>query len=131
VAWPGRVKAGSSSAVRADFTDVHATVAAAAGLPALKNVDGRSILPALVGKGAVAARDHYVWFSPDRNQAAVLFGGWKGVWMRDTLRLFNVTSDPGETKDLSSLQPDVVRRITEIRDREDRRVVHPAPPARP
>lgn len=128
VAWPRRIKAGGTSAVRADFTDVHATVVEAAGLPAPKNIDGRSILPALVGKGAVKARDYYVWFSPDRNQSAVLFGGWKAVWMRDTLRLFNVTSDPGEMKDLSSLQPEVVRRLTEIRDREDGRGVHPVAP---
>lgn len=131
VAWPGRIKAGGTSAVRTDFTDVHATIVEAAGLPAPKNIDGRSILPALVGKGAVAARDHYVWYSPDRNQSAVLFGGWKAVWMRDTLRLFNVTSDPGETTDLSSLQPEVVRRLTEIRDREDQRPPHPSPPANP
>ncbi len=127
VAWPGRIKPGGTSAVRADFTDVHATIVTAAGLPAPKNIDGRSILPALVGKGAVAAREHYVWFSPDRNQSAVLFGGWKGVWMRDTMRLFNVTSDPGETKDMAAIQPEVVRRLTEIRDREDKRVAHPAP----
>jgi arylsulfatase A-like enzyme len=131
VAWPGRVKAGSTSAVRADFTDVHATVAEAAGLPAPKNIDGRSILPALVGKGVVKARDTFVWFSPDRDQSAVLFGGWKGVWMRDTLRLFNVTSDPGETKDMAQLQPEVVRRLTEIRDREDKRTQHPSPPKKP
>lgn len=117
--------------MRADFTDVHATVVEAAGLSAPKNIDGRSILPALVGRGAVAARDHYVWFSPDRKQSAVLFGGWKGVWMRDTLRLFNVTSDPGETKDLAQMQPDVLRRLTEIRDREDKRTVHRSPPKKP
>ena len=131
VAWPGRVKPGSTSAVRTDFTDVHATVVAAAGLPAPKNIDGRSILPALVGRGAVAARDYYVWFSPDRNQSAVLFGGWKAVWMGDTARLFNVTSDSGETKDLAPLQPDVVRRLTEVRDREDKRAEHPSPPRKP
>jgi arylsulfatase A-like enzyme len=130
VAWPGRVKPGGTSAVRADFTDVHATIVEAAGLPAPKDIDGRSILPALVGKGAVKTRDYFVWFSPDRNQSAVLFGGWKAVWMRDTLRVFNVTRDPGETKDLSQLEPDVARRLTEIRDREDRRAVHPSPPAK-
>lgn len=130
VAWPGRVKPGSVSAVRADFTDVHATVVEAAGLPAPKNIDGRSLLPALVSKGAVKTREYFVWFSPDRNQSAVLFGGWKAVWMRDTLRLFNVTRDPGETKDLSQLEPEVVRRLTEIRDREDSRAEHPSPPAK-
>ena len=129
--WPGKVKPGSSSAVRADFSDVHATVLEAAGIPALKNTDGRSLLPALTNKGPVKSRDYFVWFSPDRNQSAVLMGGWKGVWMSDTLRVFNVTADPGETKDLASLEPDVVRRLTEIRDREDQRAPHPQPPTKP
>lgn len=131
VAWPGKVKPGSTSAVRADFTDVHATIVEAAGLPAPKGIDGRSLLPALIAKGAVKERDYYVWFSPDRTQSAVLHGGWKGVWMRDTLQLFNVTSDPGETKDLVQLQPEVARRLTEIRAREDARVPHPQPPRQP
>lgn len=131
VAWPGKVKPGSTSAVRADFADVHATVVAAAGLPAPKGIDGRSLLPALTGKGAVAPRDVFVWFSPDRHQSAVLDGGWKGVWVRDTLHLFNVTADPGETKDLAQMEPDVAQRLTEIRDQEDRRVPHPAEPKTP
>lgn len=126
--WPNRIKPGSRTAVRADFTDVHATVVDAAGLKIPTNIDGRSVLPALVGKGAVKTKDVFVWFSPDRNQAAVLFGGWKAVWMRDTLHLFNVTADPGETKDLSSLQPDVVQRLTAMRDSADKRVRHPTPP---
>ena len=124
-AWPGHIKPGSTSAVRGDFTDVHATVIEAAGLAAEKDIDGRSLLPALIGKGAVKERDAFVWFSPDRNQSAVLFGGWKGVWMQDTLRLFNVTADAGETKDLLAIEPEVGRRITEIRAREDKRVAHP------
>lgn len=129
--WPGRVRAGSSSAVRADFADIHATVLDAAGIAPLKNTDGRSLMPALTSKGPVKDRDYFVWFSPDRAQSAVLVGGWKGVWVRDTLRLFNVTADPGETKDLASLQPDVARRLTEIRDREDQRGPHPTPPRQP
>ncbi len=128
VAWPGRVKAGSTSAVRADFTDVHATVVEAAGLKAPAGIDGRSLVAALTAKGAVNERDYFVWFSPDRNQSAVLLGGWKGVWMRDTLHVFNVTSDPGETKDLVLIEPDVARRLTEIRAREDKRVEHPKAP---
>jgi arylsulfatase A-like enzyme len=103
----------------------------AAGLKAPAGLDGRSLLPALVGKGAVKTRDAFVWFSPDRNQSAVLFGGWKAVWVRDSLQLFNVTADPGETKDLAPIQPDVARRLTALRDSADRRPAHPTPPAAP
>lgn len=128
VVWPEHVKPGSTSAVRADFADVHATVMDAAGLPAPKDLDGRSLLPALMAKGAVKERDYFVWFSPDRNQSAVLLGGWKGVWVNDTLQIFNVTSDPGETKDLVRVEPSVVQRLIDIRAREDKRVVHPPVP---
>lgn len=131
VAWPGHVKPNTTSAVRADFTDVHATVVAVAGLKEPEGIDGRSLLPAFEGKGAVKERDYFVWFSPDRNQSAVLLGGWKGVWMRDTLHVFNITGDPGESKDLVSIQPDVARRLTEIRAKEDKRVEHPPAPKKP
>ncbi|MDQ8169860.1 MAG: sulfatase, partial [Gemmatimonadota bacterium] len=69
-----------------------------------------------------------VWFSPDRNQAAVLEGRWKGVWMRDTLRVFDLAADPGERNDLAAREPMVAARLDAIRRREDRRVTHPLPP---
>jgi DNA (cytosine-5)-methyltransferase 1 len=34
-----------------------------------------------------------VWYSPDRRQSAVLEGRWKAVWMRDTMRVFDLARD--------------------------------------
>lgn len=129
--WPGKIRPGSKSSVRADFADVHATVADAAGLKEPEGIDGRSLLPALMEKGAPRERDYFVWFSPDRNQSAVLYGGWKGVWVQDTLHLFNITVDPGESRDLVTLEPDAAQRLIDIRAKEDKRVEHPKPPAKP
>jgi len=129
VHWPGRVKRGTESRIRVDFADLHATLAAAAGLTPPTGIDGRSFLPALTGSGAFELRAYEVWFSPDRNQSAVLEtrGPWKAVWMRDTLALFNLATDPGEQVDLSAREPAVAARLDSVRRAEDQRVAHPRP----
>ena len=123
--WPGRTRAGSTSAARVDFTDLHATLVEAAGAEVPRGITGRSFLPLLTGNGSFTARPYQVWYSPDRDQAAVLEGRWKGVWMRDTLRLFDLDRDPGERTDLAAQEPAVAARLDAIRRAEDRRVVHP------
>jgi hypothetical protein len=37
-----------------------------------------------------------------RLKAAGVEGKWKAVWMRDTLRLFELEADPGERTDVSA-----------------------------
>jgi arylsulfatase A-like enzyme len=125
VHWPGHVPGGTTSAVRLDFTDLHATLTQVAGMPAPPEIDGRSFLPVLIGRGSFALRPYQVWFSPDRNQSAVLEGRWKGVWMRDTLQLFDLEADPGERHDLVATEPAVAQRLDSLRRLEDRRVTHP------
>ena len=130
VYWPGKVAPGTESAVRADFTDLHATLVEVAGGKAPAEIDGRSFLTALTGGPAPVMRPYQVWYSPDRNQSAVLEGRWKGVWMRDTLAVFDIERDPGEQTDLVGSQPAVAARLDSIRVREDRRVVHPPLPGK-
>lgn len=131
--WPGRTRAGTASAIRADFADLHATLAEAAGLDAPVEIDGRSFFDELTfheasGPARQSTRPYHVWFSPDRDQAAVLEGRWKGVWMRDTLRVFDLVADPGEQRDLAAQEASVAARLDAIRRREDQRVVHPRLP---
>jgi arylsulfatase A-like enzyme len=129
VHWPGRTTAGSASAVRVDFTDLHATLVEAAGRTPPRDISGRSFLPAVTGTGTLSLRPYQVWYSPDRTQSAVLEGAWKAVWMRDTMQLFNLQADPGERTDRVSSQPAVAARLDAIRRTEDRRRTHP--PLRP
>lgn len=128
VHWPGVVQAGRTTEARVDFTDLHATLVEAAGQRAPDGITGRSFLPLLTGRGPYQSRDVQVWYSPDRRQSAVLQGRWKGVWMLDTLRLFDLARDPGEQVDLASSEPQVVARLDAIRRAEDQRRVHPARP---
>jgi uncharacterized sulfatase len=125
VYWPGRTAVAESTDIRVDFTDLHATLVEAAGLPVPPEIDGRSFLPVLTGAGTPALRPYQVWYSPDRKQSAVLEGQWKAVWMRDTLRLFNLGKDPGELTDVSKSEPLIVSRLDSLRRLEDKRVVHP------
>jgi arylsulfatase A-like enzyme len=120
VHWPGRITRGSQSAVTGDFADLHATLLDAAGGAVPGTIDGRSLLPVLTGQRATGGRPHLVWFSPDRRQAAVLEGRYKAVWMRDTMRVFDLEADPGETTDLRTTLPGVVARLDAIRQRERR-----------
>jgi arylsulfatase A-like enzyme len=128
VHWPGVTRAGATSALPLDFTDLHATLAEVASGAAPAEIDGRSFLPALTGRGTVALRPYQVWYSPDRRQSAVLEGRWKAVWMRDTMRLFDLTSDPGEAVDRVAQEPLVAARLDSLRRHEDGRVEHPARP---
>ena len=121
-------RSGSVSPVRADFTDLHATLVDVAGGAVPANIDGRSFLPALTGHGTVPPKPFQVWYSPDRNQKAVLEGKWKAVWMNDSTWLFDLDRDPGERTDLRASEPAVAARLDAIRRAEDRRVTHPKPP---
>jgi len=121
VHWPRVIRGGGTSLARVDFADLHATLAAAGGQPAPAEVDGRSFLPLLTGQGSFTLRPHQVWFSPDRNQSAVLEGHWKGVWVRDTLQLFDLSRDPGERTNVVAAHPGVAARLDAIRRAEDQR----------
>jgi arylsulfatase A-like enzyme len=127
VYWPGRTTAGSTSASRVDFTDLHATLVEAAGRTPPRDISGRSFLPALTGTGTMSLRPYQVWYSPDRVQSAVLEGAWKGVWHRDTMQLFNLQADPGERTDVVAREPRIAARLDSLRRLEDRRRVHPTP----
>jgi arylsulfatase A-like enzyme len=125
VHWPTVVRAGATSAAALDFTDLHATLTAIATGQAPDDIDGRSFLPLLTGKGTASLRPYQVWYSPDREQSAVLEGPWKAVWVQDTMQLFDLRRDPGERRDLSRQEPAISARLDSLRRLEDQRVTHP------
>lgn len=123
--WPGKTRRGGVTNIQVDFADLHATLVEASGQRPPMEISGRSFLPALTGKGTFALRPYQVWYSPDRRQSAVLEGRWKAVWQRDTMRVFNLATDPGEQEDLSAREPRIAARLDSLRRVEDRRVEHP------
>jgi arylsulfatase A len=124
VKWPGRVQEGSVSDHISAFWDVMPTVAAVTGAEAPQGIDGNSFLPTLLGEpdGQQADKPLYWEYHAFGGMQAVRMGDWKGVRLEirrqddSPVQLFNLASDPNETTDVSSENPDVVREIRAIMD---------------
>ena len=116
VRWPGITKAGSTLAAPVTSVDFLATFVEGCGLADPKT-DGLSFMPVL--KGGTLTRDALYWHYPHysnqggRPGGAVRAGDYKLVEFYETGRreLFDVAKDPGENKNLSAEQPDIVKRL--------------------
>jgi len=119
--WPGHVPAGQVTDHISGFQDVFPTVLEAAGVAA-PEVDGISMLPTLRGKPSMQRRHpHLYWeFFEQGGKRAVLQGNWKAV-QRNTLKtppapieLYDLATDPGETRDVADQHPQRVQKLAEI-----------------
>ncbi|MBD3268337.1 sulfatase-like hydrolase/transferase, partial [bacterium] len=80
--WPGHIPAGRVSEQIWAFWDVMPTLADLAGLPMPKNIDGISMLPALLGKTQARQHDYLYWDYGHSRQTfwqAIRAGKWKGI----------------------------------------------------
>lgn len=142
VRWPGWVQAGSTSGQLACLTDVMATVAAITGaeLPNDAAEDSFNLLPALDGTSTGPIRPYLLTqaFAGART-LSIRRGEWKfldhqgsggnnyskGELARYALpdtapqapgQLFNLTTDPGETTNLYSQRPEIVKELKALLD---------------
>lgn len=129
VRWPGAVKAGTTSDVPATTLDVAATLLDAGGatLPPNAILDGTSLRPVLAGSAVLPPRD-LVWHYPHypnqggRPAGAIIAGdgphpGCEKLvehFEDGRLELFDLATDPGERRDLSTERPE---RAAALRDR--------------
>jgi arylsulfatase A-like enzyme len=143
VRWPGKVKPGTSSAQLTSLTDVMATVAAAIGadLPRDAAEDSFNMLPALLSKDSGPIRPYLLQqaFGAPPN-LSIRRGNWKYLdhtgsggnrydnnpelkpfILPDTApgapgQLYNLETDPGETKNLYFDQPQIVKELKSLLD---------------
>ena len=110
VRWPGVVSSGKVSDAVVSHLDIVPTCMAAAGgrLPADRQYDGVDLVPSLAGKDSRLSDRPMFWrIWKDR---AVRQGKWKLVWSGDApARLYDLTADIEEEKDLAATQPEVVK----------------------
>jgi arylsulfatase A-like enzyme len=115
--WPGMIPAGTVSGQVWTFWDVLPTLAEIARTPPPKNLDGLSMLPALLGRAQTNQHDILYWefHEPGFKQAARL-GDWKAVrsGVDGPLELYNLKTDPGEKQNVADQQPDVAARAKKI-----------------
>ncbi|MBL9127572.1 MAG: sulfatase-like hydrolase/transferase [Verrucomicrobiales bacterium] len=107
VRWPGRLPAGKTFDRPVIQLDVHATALAAAGIeirPEWK-LDGVNLLPHLSGEVTTPPHDALYWRFG--RQIAIRQGDWKLVQAGTNAApsLYDLSKDPGETRDLSANEP--------------------------
>ena len=117
VRWTGSIRPAQVSEAVWSFWDFLPTAAELAGVKAPAGIDGISVVPAFQGK-PLPNREYLYWeFHEQGFSQAVRLGKWKGVRRRTLsapVELYDITADPGETKDLAAGNEDVVRRVAEI-----------------
>jgi len=115
VSWPGKIAAGTVSEQLWAGWDVLPTFAAIAGVKPPANIDGTSVLPAMLGQKLKAHTYLYWEFHEGEYAQAVRWGRWKAVRKaKSAIELYDLETDVSEKNDLAAAHPDVVRRIEEI-----------------
>lgn len=128
LSWKGKLPAGKVYEQPVIQLDVLPTALAAAGVAAQPDwkLDGVDLLPFLTGSDSKAPHDTLFWRLGE--QAAIRQGDWKLVRYDETVdipgarstgpkvavtpfRLYKLTEDPGETRDLSKDQPEKAREL--------------------
>jgi len=124
VRWPGRVAAGQVSNFAWMFQDFLPTAAAIAGVKPPRDIDGVSVVPALLGKRQKPHEflywelQNYDWntmeFKKEIPMQAVRMGQWKAVRPKPDgpLELYNLSTDAGEKTNVASAQPAAMAKIS-------------------
>jgi arylsulfatase A-like enzyme len=118
---PGRIPAGASSELPCGFQDVLPTIAEIASVPVTHQIDGVSLWPTLTGNPESQQQHDYLYweFSEQGGKQAVLKDGWKLVKLNSgtanpRFELFQLASDPAETKDVSARHPKLVAALKQL-----------------
>ncbi|MDX9946845.1 MAG: arylsulfatase [Bacteroidales bacterium] len=120
VRWPDRVRPGSVSDHVSAFWDVMPTLAEIAGIEAPAETDGISFLPELLGKKQKKHEYLYWEFHEQGGKVAVRMGEWKAVKLNadkgpeSTIELYDLAADEGETTDLATSNPDLVKKLEQV-----------------
>ncbi len=126
VRWPGKIPAGSSSGEITATIDLLPTFARLAGTsaPTDRTIDGKDIWPILSGQPeARSPHEAFYYYQMDQLQA-IRSGPWKLFVAMDAkkrnwgkpepaqpLKLFNLSNDIHEDKNLAATKPEVVKRL--------------------
>jgi arylsulfatase A-like enzyme len=126
VKWPGVVKPGSVTnqyVIIEDFFPTILEIAQINNYKMVQTIDGKSMVPILNDAAYYDTTRILIWHQPNRwmpndghYQSAIRQGSWKLVYkMRDgQIELYNLTSDIGETTNLSLTYPGKVKELSSI-----------------
>ncbi len=117
--WPGKIPAGEVSDEVIAFWDMMPTFAELAGADVPGEMDGISVVDALMGKEIKNPHPYWYWdygHCRDRFDQAVRMGDWKGIRLGvdSDIQLYDLSKDIGEENDLSDRHPEIVPKIEKI-----------------
>ncbi|MBM3401782.1 MAG: arylsulfatase [Bacteroidetes bacterium] len=127
--WPNHIKPNTvSNHISAQY-DIMPTLAELTGSK-VTGMDGKSLLPELLGKPGIQQKHEFLYFEYPENggQLAVQLGNWKGVKMnvkknpKAKWELYDLATDQNERIDLSVQHPEIIEKMNAIVKREH---VHP------
>ncbi|MBI4624965.1 MAG: arylsulfatase [Verrucomicrobia bacterium] len=118
VRWPGRVPVGKVSHAPWYFADVLPTLCELGGAKVTSKVDGRSVLPAILGQPQADLNTRLMYweqYSGGFQQAARL-GRWKGHQRaaETGFELYDLSADQMETRNIAAEHPEVVKQMREF-----------------
>jgi len=111
VRWPARLGAGATYSEMVSTLDLLPTLLAATGDPpaASLGLDGANLLPYLTAERAGAPHQALFWRAA--LNGAVRRGDWKLLLAGDVVRLYDLATDPTESRDVSAAHPAVVEEL--------------------
>jgi len=119
IVWGKSVAKGKTIPALATHIDVAPTLLEMAGLPPKKDAQGHSLVPLMTGKAT--RNEEYVFGEQDQVERlrSVRDTRWKLILNEDSgkKQLYDYVADPGERKELSSAQPEVVKRLSGVLER--------------
>jgi len=116
VRWPGKVPAGVTNHFPWAAWDVLPTLAELSGGQPPADLDGRSIVPVLLGGEQQHASAFYWECHEGGFKQAARMGDWKGVKLAadQPLELYDLKIDPGETKNLADQFPEIALKLADF-----------------
>jgi arylsulfatase A-like enzyme len=112
--WPGTIAPGRTTDRLSYFPDILPTFAELAGAKSPAAIDGLSLVPTLLGEGEPKTHDFLYW--EFNGWIAIRQGDWRAVRppKGTAWELYDLKTDPGESKDVAAMQPAILRKLQEL-----------------
>lgn len=121
VRYPNKIEAGTSNNLPWYFADVFPTLAELTNTKPLAKIDGKSVLPTLLGEKQDFSKRYMYWeFYEKRGWRAVRMGDWKAIQhdmhfiAHKPIELYNLNDDMAETKNVADQHPEIIKKASQL-----------------